>query len=663
MRCWYPFLVACLTAGVVHAAEILRDEAGTAGLRFGVAASALEDQNDDGYWELLIGAPGYQAAGQDAGRVYLWFGGVALRLNADRTWVGQPGEQFGHAVARIGDVNGDGRPDFAVGAPYADNAGQDAGRVYIFYGGNQISATPDRILEGRRAGERFGWSITALGDFNGDGRDDFAVGAPYSDAGAVENGAVYVFYGRNGHPNATPDLTVTGTLAYERFGWAVAAADRFLGGSARCLAVGAPSTGSGAGSRQGAVYVFQGTTSPSPGPNTTANLVLYSSATETAQNAFGFSVAGVGNFGGDSAPDLAVGIPNYSGGALDRGRVEIFFGGTGADASADRYANGANAGDRLGWSVAGVGDVTGTVADDVVIGAPYDNTRAASAGRAFIWAGGSGNVTSAGALPTVDPGALQPGTAAGDLFGSWCAWAGDIDGDGLDDFVVGAPVGNLSNNATAGWVRLVDSSGTAVPVQFGAWRCAWTDDGAVAAAIDLHGSAEAVTWAIFERVDTATLAVATLHDGPPAAAGAVVRNAQRLLLHDRDAAQQLRGEPRYALTLHLDGGAVVAKQGLPGPTGPLPAAQVQLGPAQPNPFNPRTSLHFRAPAGVALTLRIYDLRGRVVRALHRGEAAGGWQQAEWDGRDEHGMDQASGVYLARLRAGQQERTVRVVLSR
>jgi len=666
MRLLSLSLSFCLLAGGlvgVRAAEILREETGVAGLNFGSCVSALEDQNNDGAWELLIGAPGFQASGQDAGRVYLWFGGTATRLSADRTWTGSGGERFGYSVARIGDVNGDGKGDFAVGAPYANNAGSEAGRVYIFYGGNPISAAPDVTLEGRRAGERFGWSVAAVGDFNGDGRDDFVVGAPFSNAGALENGAAYVYYGRSGGPNTTPDLELTGALAYERFGWSVAGVDRFLGGTARCVAVGAPSTGSGAGSRQGAVYVYQGTTSPNPGPNTTADLTLASNATVTADNAFGYSVAGIGNFGGDSTPDIAVGIPYYSGGALNRGRVEIFFGGIGADGTADRYANGANASDRFGWSVAGIGDVVGSTAADVVIGAPYDNTDGASAGRAFLWSGGSSSVENAGTLPVVNRGALSPGTAANDLFGSWCAWAGDFDGDGQDDYAIGAPAGNISNNATAGWVRLVDSSGLTVPVQLGAWTCAWTGGGAVAATLDVFGDAQSIARVVFERSDTADGLTEVLHDGPTAAGSAAALSGHSLQLLDAHAAYQVRGEPMYAVEVQLAGGEVLTLANLAGPGGPVPAAVVRLLPPQPNPFNPRTTLRFQAPHGAAVSLRLYDLRGRAVRTLFSAAADGAWQQAIWDGRNESGADQAAGIYLARLQVGYLQRTVRVVLVR
>lgn len=665
MRCVSSILLSglLLATSAASGAEHIRDESGVAGLQFGYSASFLQDQNSDGRWELLVGAPTYQAAGQDAGRVYLWFGGSALRLNADRTWTGAAGEQFGFFVARIGDVNGDGRDDFAVGAPYANNAGANAGRVYIFYGGNPISATANLILEGQAPGERFGWSIAAVGDFNGDGRADFVVGAPYSNTGGIERGAAYVYYGRSGGPNTTPDLVLGGTLAYERFGWSVAGVDRFLGGNARCLAVGAPSNAAGAGTRQGAVYVFQGTTTSHPGPDTTHDLFLQSSSGTSASNAFGHVVAGVGNVGGTSDVDLAVGIPYFSGGASNRGRVEVFFGGVGASTTAARYINGAASGDRLGWSLAAAGDVIGSALADIVIGAPYDNTHGASAGRAFLWAGGSASVDNAGTLTAVSRDPLVPGTAAGDLFGSWCAGGGDLDGDGLADYVVSAPVGNISNNATAGWVRLIDSSGTVVPVQLGAWHCAWTDDGAVSASLGLVGTPPGGLRVRFTRLDTATGAVVVLHDGEPAAGAVVTMDAGGLALRDEHAAWQLRGAPRYAVTLDVAGQGTLALDDLPGPSGALPHAAVQLRPAQPNPFNPRTTLSFRAPAGAPVTLRLYDLRGRSLRELHVGAATGSWQEAAWDGRDHQGADAAAGVYLARLEAGREVRTVRVALAR
>ena len=651
-------LTVCLFVVSADSAIYLREESGVADLGLGTSLSTLEDQNGDGVPELLVGAPGYQAAGQDAGAVLLWFGGNQFTLNADQYWIGSAPERFGYSVARIGDVNGDGVGDWAVGAPLANNAGTGAGRVYVYYGDDPLPTTPDLILEGPVGGINFGWSVAAVGDFNGDGRDDFVVGAPLANSPSLQSGAAYVFYGRNGDPNTTADLTLAGEFAYQHFGWSVAGVAEFMGGNANCLAVGAPSHATGASLIQGSVYVFQGTTSGSP--DAVADLVLQTDATAAADNEFGFSVAGIGSFDGDSDPDLAVGIPMYSGAGIERGRVEIFFGGLDADETSDRYADGPSSNSNFGWSVAGVGDVEGSSLDDLLVGAPFDDIFASNAGRAFLWPGGYGDINDADSLPVVDRGEPVAGTAANDNFGFWCASAGDLDGDGLADYALSAPAGNVSSGAVAGWVRVIDSSDTAVPVQLGVWNCRWNDDGEVEGTIAVAGAAvERVT---FARLDPHTGGRAVLHDGTPVIGGAVERVAGGLRLWDVGAAA-VGGELVYSLDVTLDDGTVVSRSPLSGPVGATPLVTLQLAPAQPNPFNPRTTLRFRAAAGQPLDLRVYDLRGRLVDILFTGPASGGWQTVTWDGRDEAGRVGATGVYLVRLRDGAQVRGRRVVMVR
>jgi hypothetical protein len=652
-------LLACvmLCCAIAQASDIVRDASGTAGLRLGTAVSALLDQDGDGADELLVGAPGADSAGQDAGRVYLWFGGTAITLNANRIWNGQPGEQFGHAVARIGDVNGDGHDDFAVGAPYADAGGSDNGRVYVFFGGPNIAATPDLTLDGPTTGGNFGWSLAALGDLDGDGRDDFVVGAPLANPAGLEAGAAYVYLGRAGGPDTTPDLTYLGTLAYERFGWSVAGVGAFLGGNARCLLVGAPSNGTGAFLRQGAAYVFQGSTSPSPGPNTTSDLTLQSNAASTAENQFGYSVASVGSVNGDAYADLAVGAPFSDQDGAERGRVEVFFGGPGADGVADRYIGGPSGGARLGWSVAGVGDVAGSSLPDILMGAPHDDSPATEAGRAFLWTGGSGSASDADQLEAVNREGLTA-SPAGDHFGAWCAWAGDFDGDGRDDHAVGAPDGNISSDALAGWVRFVDSGGLTVPVQLSGWACAWGPDGGLEGQLLASGLTPGDLSAVrLERRHDGGLDV--LHDG--ALDGRLVDLAAgRCVVRDPAAAWQTQGPLAYRLTLTLASGEALATD-LAGPDGPRPATAPRLAPAAPNPCNPATTLRWRAAQGTPTTVTVHDLRGRQVQQLFRGAATGEWQSTRWQGRTARGAAAAAGVYLVRLQAGDRASTTRVTL--
>jgi hypothetical protein len=649
--------ISCLLAGYAAATVHLRDEAGAAGLSLGAAVDALGDQDGDGRPELLIGAPGYQQSGQDAGRLSLWFGSDRFALNADRTWVGAPGERFGHAVAAVGDLDGDGREDFAVGAPDADNAGADAGRVYIFLGADPLPGAADIVLDGPQPGGRFGWSIAGLGDFDGDGRDDLAVGAPYTSTAHLQGGAVYVYFGGSGGVPTTPDLVLSSHLAYEHLGWSVAGPGAFLGGGVATLAAGAPSHDTAASAIAGAVYIYRGSSVPNPGPDATADLVLRSDAATTADNEFGFSVAAVGSFDGDGDPDLAVGAPFYDGSGINRGRVEIFFGGADADDASDRHADGPSSYSRFGWSVAGAGDITGSSLADVLVGAPYDDTLASDAGRAFLWPGGYGDIADADVLPAVDRTGLVAATAADDLFGYWCAGAGDVDGDGDDDYLVGAPGGNVTTNAVAGWVRLIDSSGTAVAAIAGGWSCRWDRDGGATGALQLLVPAARVAHVSLVRWSPGDAPV-VVYSGAPTTGAPVAPGDGGLVCRDV-AADGVAGSPTYDLTLTLDDGNLVQLAALAGPS-PV-AGDLLLTEAFPNPFNPATTVRFLATAGEPVRVEVHDLRGRLVRRLLTGAAVGAWQSATWDGRDGRGAAMPAGVYMVSLRSAGGLRSCRVTL--
>ncbi len=641
-------VLAILAAAVPVAGVVLRDADGVSGREFGTCAALLPDLDGDGKGELLVGSPGSDVGGTDAGRASLWRGATALTVAADVIWGGAGGEELGRAVAAIGDVNHDGIGDFALGAPLADVAGTDAGRVYVYYGGWPLPSTADRILEGRVGGEQFGHAVAAAGDLNGDDYDDLIVGAPWNNGAGIEAGAAYVFYGSASGLAATPGLTLQGTLAYERFGWSVAGAGNLLGGPAVGVVVGAPSNGAGALTRQGTAYVFEGSTSPSPGPNTTADLTLTSNAASTADNEFGYAVANAGRWTSDGYDDLVVGAPFDNTGGADAGRAEVFFGGASPDATADRYVNGANSGDWLGFSVARAGDVVGSGADDVVLGAPHAVAGLGSeAGLAVIFAGGSSSANDAGSLPHVVREYLVDGTAAGDRFGWWAAGGSDFDGDGFDDYLVAAPIGNTTSVATAGWVQVIDSSGDAVPALLSLWDAAWADDGAeLRAQIALP-----VARATLTRVALADAARTVIFDGAPPAGDVWVFT------------DPFASAATYDLTVVLAGGESATLTQLAGPTGAPPARALALDAPAPNPFNPRTTLRWRAPAGTRAVCRVVDLRGRHLRTLLDETASGAWSTITWDGGDDGGRAAPAGVYLVRLETDAAVVTAKAVLAR
>ncbi|HEV8324769.1 MAG TPA: VCBS repeat-containing protein [Myxococcota bacterium] len=165
---------------------------------FGAAVSSAGDLNGDGFADLLVGAPTDDAAAANAGAAYVFYGGAGTSVDAtsDGTLLGElAGDDFGAAVASAGDANDDGYGDLVVGAPWNDAGAMTAGRAYVYYGGPTFDATPNGTLTGAGAGDEFGYAVSGAGDVNADGADDVLVGAVFSDAGGLLSGAAYVYYG------------------------------------------------------------------------------------------------------------------------------------------------------------------------------------------------------------------------------------------------------------------------------------------------------------------------------------------------------------------------------------------------------------------------------------------------------------------------------------
>ncbi|MCH8276745.1 MAG: FG-GAP repeat protein [Bacteroidetes bacterium] len=181
-------------------------------LRLGRSVAGIGDVNGDGYDDVLIGLPGIGNA--VPGWAHLYFGGETLSDTADLVFVGEnPRDAFGFTVSAVGDVNGDSAHDFAVSAVGFD---RDRGKVYIFYGGTLLDTIPDIVLEGegqQRLGDLFGWDVGGAGDINKDGYDDLLVTAPNYD---FSRGKLYFFMG--GAPmDSLPDWTVSGDTIFSYF--------------------------------------------------------------------------------------------------------------------------------------------------------------------------------------------------------------------------------------------------------------------------------------------------------------------------------------------------------------------------------------------------------------------------------------------------------------
>lgn len=318
----------------------------TIGGRFGSSLAVLDDLDHDGLPELIVGAPvgGRFPCTGSTGRalVYSALGAQLFGLVGD-----DPTDRFGAAVSASGDVDGDGTAEFAVGAPLDDAAGLDAGRVRIYSGAN---GAPLLSLVGWTPRAHFGAALARLGDVDGDGRDDLAVGAP----GASELGAVRVFSG------------ATGTLLWSAHG--SSAGDEFASSLARLgdldndgrdeLLVGVRGA-NGVGPDAGALFVYSGA-SGSP---------LRFIPGLAAGERFGVAVQGLGDLNGDGRPEFAASAPFADfGGVSERGIVRTFDGATGGLRSTLR---GAFAGDRFGAALARAGDYDGNgKANELWVGVP-----------------------------------------------------------------------------------------------------------------------------------------------------------------------------------------------------------------------------------------------------------------------------------------------------
>ncbi len=343
-----------------------------AGDRFGVVVAPAGDINGDGNADLLVGAPGSYQMQDLPGKVFLYIGGSdpakpALEITGDKA-----GDRFGTAITALGDINGDGFGDFAVGASKNDEAGTDAGKVYIYFGGKQLDATPDITILGERHNDWFGASLAGSKDLNGDNITDLLVGANYG--GKNYSGAVYVFLG--GANFTTPAVVLDGESSGDSFGERIAILGDMSGNGVSDFAVSSYYHNSADLRNSGKVYLYQGGSIISTKPWQTIE-------GKRPQANFGFALAGLGDVNGDGTPDIAVGAPGD--GPNTEGVAYVY---AGAPVIRDPIATiyGQNPKDLYGYSLC-FGDVDDDKFSDLLVGTPFADIGDYRSGRVEIFNG------------------------------------------------------------------------------------------------------------------------------------------------------------------------------------------------------------------------------------------------------------------------------------
>jgi len=397
--------------------------------RFGISVATAGDINGDGFSDVIVGSHMFDSPSANEGRAFVFLGS-AIGMSSAFVWSSesnQSNSDFGFSVSSAGDVNGDGYSDVIVGARRFDNGQTDEGAAFVYHGSaSGLSSFSNWSLEGNQVNAYFGTSVSSAGDVNGDGYSDVIVGAPYFDNGFTDEGAAFVYHGSASGLSATAGWSGESNQESALFGLSVSGAGDVNGDGYSDLIVGARDFDNGQ-TDEGAAFVYHGS-----GSGISLSF-SWSSEINQANSQYGFSVSSAGDVNGDGYSDVIVGANNYYNGVSGEGAAFVHYGSvSGLSLSSDWSVESNQANSNFGFSVSSAGDVNGDGYSDVIIGANlYDNGHT-NEGRAFVYNG------SASGLSTIISWNAESNQANSN-FGNSVSSAGDVNGDGYSDVIVGAP--------------------------------------------------------------------------------------------------------------------------------------------------------------------------------------------------------------------------------